>query len=515
VAKIAKTGKPYWLDTGTILKERYRIEDVVEEGGFGIVYLGWDMLLCIKVAVKEYFPRELAGRDKGVRAVSVYEGRYKQTFEYGLEKFLSEARTLASFNSMEGIIWVKDFFYANNTAYIIMEYVEGINVKEYVQQNGEMKSVKVLEVMRPILLSLEKIHRFGLIHRDISPENIVINREGKAYLVDFGITRPYTGEDFRTITVFFKRGYAAEEQYREKGEQGAWTDVYAVCATMYYMLTGVPPVESAQRNIKDVLVPLSSYRKLSIPENVQKAVKKGMAVEASKRYATVEQLYKDLYECENAHGSTLGNKIRFAGLTGLCGIILGAVFFFGTGEMSGRRNLFGGDTVREQTVPPSATEPAKVSETVSKPESPNATEVPSKNPESGKSGAEKTPESEKLYKMPNVKGKTEKKAKQLLRKIRDSFVKLTIKRVFHDKVAKGRVLRQSIRAGFQYRQGDIQEIVLTVSKGKKAAKKVPVKATPVPVQTQPPAPAVTPKPASKKPSAKKDNGDDYAGILPY
>lgn len=137
-----------------------------------------------------------------------------------MEKFLNEARTLASFNSMEGIIWVKDFFYANSTAYIIMEYVEGINVKEYVRQNGEMKSARVLEVMRPILLSLEKIHRLGLIHRDISPENIVINREGNTYLVDFGITRPYTGEDFKTITVFFKRGYAAEEQYRERGEQG-------------------------------------------------------------------------------------------------------------------------------------------------------------------------------------------------------------------------------------------------------------------------------------------------------
>ena len=106
----------------------------------------------------------------------------------------------------------------------------------------------------------------------------MLNEEGNAYLVDFGITRPYTGEDFKTITVFFKRGYAAEEQYREQGEQGPWTDIYALCATMYYMLTGVQPVESAQRNIKDVLVPLSSYRKLSIPENVQKICCGGTAI---------------------------------------------------------------------------------------------------------------------------------------------------------------------------------------------------------------------------------------------
>ena len=514
MAKIAKARKPYWLDVGTMLEERYRIEDVVEEGGFGIVYLGWDIILRTKVAVKEYFPRELAGREKSAREVSVYEGRYKQIFEYGLEKFLNEARTLASFNSMTGIIWVKDFFYANSTAYIIMEYVEGINVKEYVRQNGEMKPDRVLEVMRPILLSLEKIHHLGVIHRDISPENIVINQEGNAYLVDFGITRPYTGEDFKTITVFFKRGYAAEEQYREKGEQGPWTDIYAVCATMYYMLTGVQPVESAQRNIKDILVPLSSYQKLSIPENVQRAVKKGMAVEASKRYATVEQLFKDLYEYEKVHSSTWRNKIKFAGLTGVCGIILGAVFFFATGEVSGRKGFFGSDISWEETMPPSATKSVEVSKTVNRPEPSATTEASSESPEDGKSDEEKTSKNGKFYKIPNMKGKTEKKAKQLFKKMGDSSVKLTIQRVYHDKVAKGRVLRQSIRAGFQYRQGDIQEIVLTVSKGKKVVKQDIVRTAP-PVQTKPPTPAATPKTASKKPSTKKDDGDDYAGILPY
>ena len=514
MAKVEKARKPYWLDGGTMLKERYRIEDVVEEGGFGIVYLGWDVILRTKVAVKEYFPRELAGRDKGAREVSVYEGRYKQIFGYGLEKFLSEARTLASFNSMTGIIWVKDFFYENNTAYIIMEYVEGINVKEYVRQNGEMKPAKVLEVMRPILLSLEKIHKLGVIHRDISPENIVINQEGNAYLVDFGITRPYTGEDFKTITVFFKRGYAAEEQYREKGEQGPWTDVYAICATMYYMLTGVQPVESAQRNIKDVLVPLSSYQKLSIPENVQRAVKKGMAVEASKRYATVEQLYKELYEYEKENGSNWKSKIKYACIMGMCGLILGAVFVVGTGEMSGRMDFFRDGTVRQKTVPPSATKSVKVSKTADRSEPSVTTEMPSESPGAEKSDEEKTSKSEKTYKIPNMKGKTEKKARWLLKKMGDYSIKITTKRVYHDKIAKGRVLRQSIRAGFQYHRGDIQEIVLTVSRGKKAARQAAARTAP-PVWTRPPAPAVTPEPASRKPSQKKDEGDDYAGILPY
>lgn len=473
---------------------------------------GTDVWLCGK---EESACSKIAGmdRDSTGAEVSVYEGRYKQIFGYGLEKFLNEARTLASFNSMTGIIWVKDFFYANNTAYIIMEYVEGINVKEYVRQNGEMKSDKVLEIMQPILLSLEKIHNLGMIHRDISPENIVINQKGSAYLVDFGITRPYTGEDFKTITVFFKRGYAAEEQYREKGEQGPWTDIYAVCATMYYMLTGVQPVESAQRNIKDVLVPLSSYQKLSIPENVQRAVKKGMAVEASKRYATVELLYKDLYEYK-AHGGIPGNKIRFAGMVCVCGIILGVALFFATGKMTGGMDFWDGSAVLEKTAPPSVTQSVKVAEAVNRP-GPSATaEVHSENLKAGKSDEEKTLKGEKTYKIPNMKGKTEKKAKQLLKKMGDSSVRITVKRVYHDKVAKGRVCGQSIRAGFQYRLGDIQEIVLTVSKGKKLRKQKPVRTAP-PVWTKPPTPAATPKPASKKYSKKKENEDDYAGILPY
>lgn len=511
---MAKERKPYWLDNGTVLEGRYRIEDVVEEGGFGIVYLGWDIVLRTKVAVKEYFPRELAGRGKGAVEVSAYEGKYKQIFEYGLEKFLNEARMLASFNSIAGIIWVKDFFYANSTAYIIMEYVEGINVKEYVRQNGKMRSDKVLEIMRPILLSLEKIHHLGVIHRDISPENIVINQEGNAYLVDFGITRPYTGEDFKTITVFFKRGYAAEEQYRERGEQGPWTDVYAVCATMYYMLTGVQPVESAQRNIKDILAPLSSYQKLSIPENVQKAVKKGMAVEASKRYATVEQLYKDLYEYDELHSGMKGKEIKFAGAACVCGVILGAACFLAAGEMSGRTEFFGDNTILEKTMSPSATQSVKVSETANRPKPSATTEVPSESPKTGKSDEGKASKSEKTYKIPNMKGKMEKKAKQLFKKMGDSSVKITIKRVYHDKVAKGRVVRQNIRAGFLYHRGDIQEIVLTVSKGKKPVKQEPARTAP-PVRTKPPAPVVTPKPAPKKSSTKKDNEDDFAGILPY
>lgn len=469
-----------------MLEGRYRIEDVVEEGGFGIVYLGWDEILRTKISVKEYFPRELAGRVAETNELTVYRGEAEEIFEKGLEKFLDEARVMAAFQHLEGIVWVRDFFYANCTAYIIMEYVEGQNVKECVEKNGKMNVKTVFSIMQPILQSLEQIHQKGLIHRDVSPENIIINSEGKAYLIDFGITRPYTGEDFKTITVFFKRGYAAEEQYREKGKQGPWTDIYGACATMYYMLTGVTPEESAQRNIKDTLVPLSAYRDLELPENVKKAIKKGMAVEASKRYTTVTQLYRELYEDEGYQMRRRRKKICMISGSILGGILIITMALAGWKSFAEKEVASGGDRSINSIKNDTKDELAGV--------------TPTPTPE-----VTVTPVPEKIYTIPNVKGKVEEKAKKLIKKSNNSL-KITIKRVYHDSVKKGKVIRQSVRASREYKKGEIKKIVLTISKGKKP---VPVS---TPVVTQPPV-VQTPVPQTPKP--KKQNNDDYAGILPY
>lgn len=489
----------YWLNHGTVLADRYRIERVIEEGGFGIIYLGWDELLQMKVSVKEYFPRELAEREKNVENISVYRGKTEQIFEKGLEKFLNEARILASVNRLEGIVWVQDFFYANNTAYIIMQYIDGINIREYIQKYGIMDFEQVLKIMNPILQSLGQVHELGLIHRDISPDNIVISKEEIAYLVDFGIARPYAESDLKTITVFFKRGYAAEEQYREKGEQGPWTDIYSVCATMYYMLTGVQPVESVQRNIKDTLMPLSAYRNIKVPRYIEKAIRKGMSVEATNRYATARQLYNALYEDKNSLSKSNRKKLFYV-MIGFGGCFLTLFLYFG--KHFGEKAILSENLKQKQPV---AMETEKVINTP----------VPS---DDSVLLEKETFKSKKVYTIPNMQGKTEKKAKKLFQKIGDNSIKLTVKKIYHAKIAKGKVIKQSIRAGFQYKKGDIGEIILTVSKGKKESKPqstyqniIPTKEPEVtrkPIVTR--KPAVTPIP--EKPSQKDD---DFVGTLPY
>ena len=144
---------------------------------------------------------------------------------------------MSRMESNSGIVTVHDYFEENNTAYIIMEYVDGCTMKEYIKANGPMECSKVLHLMKPVMEALENIHSKNMIHRDVSPDNIMIRSDGQLKLIDFGAARIMQEDEEKSFTVMLKRGYTPEEQYRTKGEQGPWTDVYALCATMYYMLT--------------------------------------------------------------------------------------------------------------------------------------------------------------------------------------------------------------------------------------------------------------------------------------
>lgn len=294
---------PYHLPSETILAGKYRIDHVEQEGGFSIVYQGHDIILDINISIKEYFPRELAYREKNAKNIIPYTGEAEAVYEHGMEKFLTEAQTLAKLQYLSHIVRISDFFYENDTAYIIMDYVEGTNLQNYVQKYGVMSPEQILSLMQPVLKSLAQIHEQGLLHRDISPQNIIYTKQGEAYLIDFGTTRPFKKDTYMTTTVSFKRGYAAEEQYREKGEQGPWTDVYAICATMYFLLTGNTPLESVQRNIKDTLPSLSEQQISSLSPHFQKVLAKGMAVSYEKRYQSIEALYQDLYHEETDNPS--------------------------------------------------------------------------------------------------------------------------------------------------------------------------------------------------------------------
>ena len=286
------------LKKGERLKDKYIIEDVLGEGGFGITYSGYDEILSIRVAIKEYFPHALVTRNNEfTMSVSVSQTKYLDTFEEGKKKFLSEARTLAMFRAEEGIVSVNDFFSENNTAYIVMEYLEGFTLKEYLNGGNVFSMKAILRIMAPLFDSLELVHRKNLIHRDISPDNIMVLTNGKTKLMDFGSAREISTAGEKSMSIVIKHGYAPVEQYRSHGVQGPWTDVYALAATIYKCITGETPVESIGRIMNDTLKP-PSVLGASIDPAQERALMKGMAVLRNDRYQTLAQFRDALYHPE-------------------------------------------------------------------------------------------------------------------------------------------------------------------------------------------------------------------------
>ena len=288
------------LPLETILIGRYLIGKVLGEGGFGITYLAYDLQTDTPVAIKEYFPSGFAGRNSTTdHHLEVSQGKMHEYYEKGLRDFEKEARILARLQEIEGIVSVKSFFHENKTAYMVMEYIHGISLKEYVVKRGKPLSEKgCLFLMRPIMKALSQVHKEGIIHRDISPDNIIIQKRGKTVLLDFGSARQSLGEETKSLTVLLKHGYAPVEQYQSQGKQGPYTDVYALCATMYWMVSGQKPVEAIERLVQDTLVPLKErmYKgeKLAVSDGFSDIVAKGMAVKREERYQSVSEVLRDI-----------------------------------------------------------------------------------------------------------------------------------------------------------------------------------------------------------------------------
>ncbi|WP_077210537.1 protein kinase domain-containing protein [Bacillus dakarensis] len=284
---------PQHLPPGTILQEKYLLGRVLGHGGFGITYLAWDLNLDTKLAIKEYMPRDFATRSPDQTMVSVFTGDLESHFEYGLKNFLDEAKTLAQFNNHPGIVGVRDFFKENRTAYLVMYYLEGIDFKQYLEsQGGKIPFQTALRIMLPVMDALREVHSTGTLHRDISPDNIYITAEGQVKVLDFGAARHAISEFSKSISVVLKPGYAPEEQYRSKGKQGPWTDVYAAAATLYRAIVGHTPPESLDRLEEDSLVPPSSAG-VDIPEKAEAALLKALSVRAADRYQTMEEFQQD------------------------------------------------------------------------------------------------------------------------------------------------------------------------------------------------------------------------------
>ena len=279
---------PVALRAGTLLNDRYIVGRVLGQGGFGITYLAFDTQLQTKVAVKEYMPNDIATRVEGT-TVSVAMETRADDFTYGAERFQEEARTLAKFIGHPNIAGVSSYFDANDTSYFVMDYIEGISFKSYIANAGGKVSVdETLNVMIPVLRALTAVHAEGFIHRDVTPDNIYISKDGNVKLLDFGSARYSIGDKSKSLDVILKVGYAPKEQYIRRGRQGPYTDVYSCAACLYAALTGVLPPESLERLDQDDLVPVSQTG-IEIPEWLDRAILKGLAVQPEDRFQSAAE----------------------------------------------------------------------------------------------------------------------------------------------------------------------------------------------------------------------------------
>lgn len=510
----------HFLPLGSSLKNGdYVVGRVLGRGGFGITYMGFDQNLMDRIAIKEYYPADLAGRDVsgGICDVCAYVGN-EEVYQKGLDAFLREARILRQFSAMEGIVKVHNLFEENKTAYIIMEYVEGTSIKNYVQKYGKIEPERVIKMMEQPIRALQAVHEANQIHRDVSADNLMIGRNGKITLIDFGAARSSNIMDERTRTAICKQGYSALEQYSTEGKQGPWTDVYSICATMYYMLTGITPKSSTERVVDDMVVPLSQMDEIPLAQERKEAIMTGMEVMSSKRFQNMKMLYAALYGEQYKMDFAIpkeekpdipvdipvekeGMDRETGGVTAIIGEVLQK-----RSEMRGCRKgrrlvvkLAGGVATAvllaliiwnvrgffflEAGVWGQAGRTGKTAVTANV----KTTDVkPADTPEP-------SPKPPKEVKMPKVDGL---KRADAIKKLKNKGILYRVVKRNSDTITKGTVIRANVLAGKTVKKG--KSVVLYVSKGEKTAGKPKPVAAPEPV-------------ATKKPKKKKD--DNLAGDL--
>lgn len=465
------------LRPGDIIADKYILGEVLGQGGFGITYSGKRIEDGKKVAIKEYCP--------------ISRGENIEEFEKGKQRFLQEAEILKEFRYLDGIVSVWDYFETSGTACIVMEYIEGITLKKYIQENGCLPIKELLELSMPVMHSLIQIHRRGLVHRDISPDNLMIGLDNKMRLIDFGAARATNEQEQKTMTVILKSGYAPPEQYLVDGKQGAWTDVYALAATMYTALCGKVPPESVRRlqengtmSENEEWIEVLENTAVGLKEWQRRAIEKAMCMSVAKRYRDVEQFLNAITEQpsleqtvtvrpsnivkeKNLPSKELNQFSRESLQQRKRSYIFGALIcvlmiIFIVGWQMTRRDV------------------ESLSEKMSEVSSQSSENFKEQRPEEVSVAAiEDTPEktdTEKLAKMPDVTGRTLKQARKKIRE-QDSEIQIQVKRKYDDFQKKGVVLRQNVVAGTRYNVGTIEKIVLTVSKGKKKQKKESTKSS--------------------------------------
>lgn len=283
-----------FLKPGVILKERYKIEEVIGAGGFGITYRAWDPLLQEYVAIKEYYPLGIATRDVDSIQVCVPVGDEQREYHRGLIRFLKEAQDVARFQAEPNIVSIYDYLEENDTAYMVMEYLHGCTLKQYViNHGGKLNTDYILHICLSLLDALAVVHEAEMIHRDISPENVFVCDDLTVKLIDFGAAKQVYLDGEQTISVVLKPGYAPPEQYAKKNKQGSWTDIYALGATLYYAATGVKPEDSFGRASEDNVRSVSEMNP-EIPSYLSEIIMHAMAIQIEDRYPNVTAMREAL-----------------------------------------------------------------------------------------------------------------------------------------------------------------------------------------------------------------------------
>ena len=320
----------YALKPGTILRGKYLVGSMLGQGGFGITYIGWDLALNRKVAIKEYFPSTYVSRDVEFSTVLQWYPSHQaqEARSMGKDLFLKEARKMNLVDSIPQVVHVQELFEDNQTAYIVMNYIPGENLEKRLLRTGPLSWKQVQELLLPVAGVMQKVHEAGLVHRDLSPDNLMIQPDGSIRILDLGAAKDLNLHSGVSSMQVAKGGFSPIEQYIQKGNSGPWTDVYSLAATMYYALTGVVPPSAVDRLSKDTLRwDLPQLHSLPLP--VIRVLQKAMAIQAKDRTQSMTVFAEEL---RNASGSGISRKL----LTGIAaaGLVL-AIALLG---------IFGGGT---------------------------------------------------------------------------------------------------------------------------------------------------------------------------
>ncbi len=285
--------KAHHLMPGTVLSDHFIVGPVIGEGGFGITYRCYDSMLGVVVAIKEFYPTGLAGRRQGERELRIESGAQAARYRAHLKRFMTEAQSIARFGKAKDIVNVYDFFEENQTAYIVMEYIEGTLLKKYLSERGKTEPADAVNIIRPLISAVKKIHAEGIIHRDISPDNIFISEDLSMKVFDFGSAYFLTDTGDIKVDMVVKEGYSAPELYRPNEKPGYYSDIYSVGAILYHLITGEKPIAASEREAEDGLKsPLELG--IELEANLDRTIMEALAVDPSLRIQSITKLEESL-----------------------------------------------------------------------------------------------------------------------------------------------------------------------------------------------------------------------------